>query len=176
MILRKINAYLSLAATLLLLNHAIFNAVWMLSKGSIPKNANSMPWILFGLMILHAIISIVLAILGHKGVKKCNPKSYPKLNKATIIQRASGVSLILLSVLHIAGMSGGLQPPKIIHTILPPLFFTIALMHTAISTSKAFITLGIGSAKLIKTIDIAMKMICSLTLVADIIGFYFYLV
>lgn len=175
MILRKINAVLSLLTTVMLMNHAIFHAVWMLSRGSIEKSANSMPWILFVLMLLHAIISIIFAILGHKGAEKRKVKSYTQMNKTTIIQRASGVSLILFTVLHISGTAGGLKPPGIIHTILPPLFFAIALMHTAISTSKAFITLGIGNAKLIKLLDIVIKVICGATLIADVIGFYLYL-
>ena len=176
MMLRKINAWLSLVITTMLLDHAIFNAVWMLSKGGIEKTANSIPWILFRLMMLHAIISIALAILGHKGAEKRKCKSYSNMNISTNIQRMSGVSLILLTVLHIAGTIGLLQPPKIIHAILPPLFFTIALMHTAVSTSKAFITLGIGNAKLVKIADIAIKVICVITLFADVIGFYLYLV
>ena len=175
MLLRKINAWISLATTVLLLDHAIFNAVWMLSGFAVTKTANSMPWILFRLMLLHAIISIVLAILGHKGVEKRECKSYPKMNKTTIFQRASGVLLIFLTILHVAGTAGGLHPPKIVHAILPPVFFTIALMHAAISTSKAFITLGIGSAKFIKLADIVMKVICGITLIADVIGFYLYL-
>lgn len=176
MLLRKINAWVSLFTTVLLLDHAIFHAVWMLSGGSIPKNANIMPRILFGLMMVHAIISIVLAILGHKGAEKCKTKSYPKMNKATIIQRAGGVLLIPFTILHIAETAGGMHPPKIVHAIFPPLFFTIALMHVAVSGSKAFITLGIGNAKLIKLIDMVIKVVCGVTLVADIIGFYLYLV
>ena len=61
MILRKINAWLSLLTTLLFLDHAIFHAVWMLSKGTIEKSADSMPRILFAVMMIHAIVSIVLA-------------------------------------------------------------------------------------------------------------------
>lgn len=175
MILRKLNAWISLATTVLLLNHAIFNAAWMLSRGSISKSANSMPWTLFGLMMIHAIISIILAVLGHKGAEKKNTNSYPKMNKATIVQRASGVSLILFTILHISGTAGGMKPPKIIHAILPPLFFAIALMHVAVSGSKAFITLGIGNSKFIKISDIVIKAICVATLIADVIGFYLYL-
>lgn len=175
MFLRKLNAWISLATTLMLFNHAIFHAVWMLSRGSIEKSANSMPWVLFILMMLHAIISIVLAVLGHKGAEKKAVKSYPQKNRATIIQRAGGVSLILFSVLHIMGTAGGMKPPKIIHAIFPPVFFAIALMHVAISGSKAFITLGIGNAKFIKVVDILIKIICLVTLVADVVGFYLYL-
>ena len=46
--------------------------------------------------------------------------------------------------------------------------------HYAVSISKAFITLGIGDAKFIKTADIAIKAICATTLIADIIGFYLF--
>ena len=175
MILRKINAWLSLLTTVMLLDHAIFNGVWMLSGGSIPRNANSMPWILVIVMMLHAIISIVLGFLGHKGAENRETKSYQKLNKETIIQRASGVLLIVLTALHISGSAGGMRPPKIINAIFLPLFFAIVLMHLAVSGSKAFITLGIGNARFIKAADIIIKVICAITLVIDVVGFYLLL-
>ena len=176
MILRKINAWLSLFTTLLFLDHAIFHAVWMLSKGTVEKSADSMPRILFVVMMIHAIISIVLAFLEHKGADKIKCKGYFDLNKATYIQRFSGIVLIPLTVLHILGTIGIVNPPQIVHAILPPLFFTICLMHVAVSTNKAFITLGFGNARFIKIADIVMKLICIVTLIADVIGFYLYLV
>ena len=176
MLLRKINAVLSLLCTFLLMDHAIFHAVWMLSDCSIEKNASVMSWVLFGAMIIHAYISIDLAISAHTGIEKRKCKNYPKMNIPTIVQRASGVSLIVFSVLHVLGTVGILQPPQIVHAILPALFFTIALMHTAISTSKALITLGIGNAKFVKGADIAVKVLCVVTLIADITGFYLYVV
>ena len=175
MFLRKLNAWISLATTFLLFDHAIFHAIWMLSRGSVEKSANSMPWILFMLMMLHAIISIVLAILGHKGSEKCKTKSYPKMNKATIFQRVSGVLLILFSILHILGATGGIKPHIIIYAIFQPVFFAIALMHVAVSGSKAFITLGIGNVRFIKIVDVIIKIIFVVTLIADIVGFYLYL-
>ena len=176
MLLRKINAGVSLLCTLLLMSHAIIHAVWMLSRGSIEKNASAIPWVLFGLMLTHAFISIDLAISAHEGVEKRKCNSYPKMNVPTNIQRASGMAMILFTVLHILGTIGVLQPPPAVHAVLPPLFFTIALMHTAISTSKAFITLGIGNVKLVKTVDVLVKVICVATLIADVVGFYLYLV
>ncbi|MBR5478758.1 MAG: hypothetical protein IKU84_01110 [Clostridia bacterium] len=175
MILRKINAVLGFFATVLLMGHAVSHAIWMISRVSIIKMAESVPWIMTGLVALHAIISIILAVLGHKGAEKGEYKNYPQMNKTTIIQRASGVSLILLIALHVAESVGILQPPPLVFAMLPPIFFAIALMHTAISTSKAFITLGIGNATFIKTADIVIKVICGATLVADIVGFYIYL-
>lgn len=174
MILRKINAAVSLVTTLLLLNHAAAHGLWMLTGRSFIKSAASIPWILFGLMMAHAIISIVLAFLGHKGAEKRKCNGYAKLNVGTNIQRFSGLLLIVLTVLHILGTVGILTPPDAVHKVLPPVFFAIVLMHAAISTGKAFITLGIGNAKFFKVADVAAKVICGLTLAIDIVGFYRY--
>ena len=175
MLLRKINAGLSLLATVLILDHAIFTSVWMLSRGSIPKSADFLPWILMGLTVIHALISIDLAITAHANAPKGNYKSYPKMNVSTIVQRISGILMMLFVGLHVAGATKLMQPPKAVHMIVPPLFFAIVLVHVAVSTSKAFITLGIGNAKTIKVVDAFMKVLCGLTLVAGVTGFYLYL-
>lgn len=172
MILRKINAVLALLTTLMIMDHAMFHAVWMLSGCSISKSEGGMSFIMFILLILHAVISIVLAILGHKGAEKRKCNGYPSLNRSTVIQRMSGVLMIPLTVLHIAGMVGSLQLPQFIHAILPPLFFAVVLIHVAVSAGRAFITLGIGNARTFKTVDIIMKVICVATLIADVTGFY----
>ena len=65
-----------------------------------------------------------------------------------------------------------MQPPQIVHVIVPPLFFTLSLAHVAVSASKALITLGIGNAKFVRVADIAIKLLCCATLIADLIGFY----
>lgn len=174
MLLRKINAIISLLTTLFLLDHAIFTSVWMLSKGSVKQSAPVAPWILAGLMATHAFISIYFGVLAHMDVEKRKVKTYPKMNRVTIFQRVSGILLIVFTVLHIAGASGAITTPHIINTIFPPLFFTIALAHTAFSTNKAFITLGIGNARFIKAVGVIMKIVCIATLIAAIVGFYLY--
>ena len=178
MVLRKINAGLSLLSTILLMVHAMFHAAWMLSQGGIEKTTNILSWVLFGLMLLHAFISIdlVVSVYAETEERKHKYKHYPQMNGSTLIQRVSGMLLIVFTVLHVAGTMGYLTPPPVVHAILPPLFFTVALMHAAVSTSKALITLGIGNARLVKTVDIAMRAICIVTLVADVVGFYLYLV
>lgn len=172
MILRKINAWLSLITAVIFFDHAIFHAVWMLSRGGIEKNGGFLTRILFAIMAAHAIISLVLVISGHIGTKKC--KSYANMNKMTYIQRISGILLLPLTILHILGAVGVIQPSPSVHAILPPVFFAVCLMHTAISTGKAFITLGMGNAKSIKIADIAIKVICALIWIADVAGFYLY--
>ena len=171
MILRKINAALSLFTTVLLMDHAIFFSVWMLSRCSIEKSADFMPRILAVLMVLHAILSIILLIKNHKGAEKNKHKKYSVLNIETYVQRITGVLIILMMGIHIAGAANHFQP-KILHAILHPLFFAVALAHCAVSVDKAFVTLGIGSAKFIRVVNVAMKIICCATLVAGVIGFY----
>ena len=171
MILRKINAALSLFTTVLLMDHAIFLSVWMLSRCSIEKSADFMPWILAVLMVLHAMLCIIFLIKSNKGVKKIKYKQYSELNVETYIQRITGVLIILMMGLHIAGAANHFHP-KILHAIFHPLFFAVALAHSAVSVDKAFVTLGIGSAKFIRAVSITMKIICSATFVAGVIGFY----
>lgn len=176
MFLRKTNAVISLLTTVFLLLHAILKAVLMLSRGRIGVSSFYISCVLAGLMVIHACISMDIVFSGLMGDETCKPKKYPKMNVSTIIQRISGVLLLFFSGLHVAGAIGYIQPPPIVHAIVPLVFFTIAMVHVGISTSKAFITLGIGNAKFIKTIDIVVKVICGVTLVADLIGFYLYLV
>ena len=178
MLLRKINAGLSLLSTVLLLDHVIFNAVRMLSRGSIEKTVNFMPWALTAIVALHAFISIDIVVSDHMNSEKTKQKSknYLKMNLPTIIQRASGVCMVIFAGLHIAGATGALQPPPAVHAILPTLFFAVALAHTAISTGKAFITLGIGNAKTVKVVDVMVKVVCAIALIAAVAGFYLYLV
>ena len=171
MTMRKINAALSLLTTFLLLNHAIFLSIWMLSRCSISKSNTFMPWVLVGAMAIHAFISIGMAITSHIGAEKRKVKTYVKLNAPTIIQRVSGILMILLIGLHIAGAANYYRP-KMLHAALHPLFFIVAMAHTAISTGKAMITLGIGNARIVKIVDIAVKVLCVLTVIASAIGFY----
>lgn len=171
MLKRKINAGLSLLATFLILDHAIFFSAWMLSRGAIPKSADFLPWVLMGVVLLHALISIDLAVTAHMETGKRKGKNYAKMNRATNVQRITGVLMCLLLGLHIAGAANHFQP-KMLHAVLHPLFFATVLVHVAVSTSKALITLGVGNAKVVKCVDIIVKVLCAATLVAGVIGFY----
>lgn len=174
MLLRKTNAILSLLTTFSLLNHSIFISVCMLSNGSITKSTDVFSWILTGLVVIHAFISIDIVVSGLMNGENQKCKKYPKKNVSTIIQRASGVLMMIFTGLHIAGAVGYITPPKIVHGIIPPLFFIVVLSHVAVSTSKAFITLGIGNVKFIKFVDITIKVICVATFIAALTGFYLY--
>lgn len=171
MVLRKINAVLSLLTTVLLLHHAIFLSVWMLARCSFEISQGPTPMILLALMVLHAVISIILAFLGHKGAEKRKCKTYSRLNAATNVQRYTGILMLLLMGLHIAGAANYYQP-KILHAIVHPIFFGIALAHVSISCSKALITLGIGNARAVRYVDIITRILCGVIFIACVTGFY----
>lgn len=189
--LRKINAVLSLVATILLLGHAVSMAGWMLSGGRIPMAGSYLPWALTGVIAAHVLICIYFIISGHKGAEKRKVRSYPKMNISTIVQRLSGVLMVVFICLHIAeakssvqlsegvqavtGATVSVQPLQGIHAVIPPLFYVLVMAHIAVSTVKAFITLGIGSAKFVKRADIVAKVLCAAVLAADIIGFYLHM-
>ena len=96
------------------------------------------------------------------------------MNISTVVQRVSGMAMILFAVQHVLGVNGLWPMPMPVHVVLPPLFFVIALSHMAVSVSKALITLGVGNARFVKTADVIIKVLCGVTLIADIAGFYLY--
>ena len=79
--------------------------------------------------------------------------------------------MILLLVIHLVGSNTHFQP-QVLHAVLHPIFFAVALVHFAVSASKAFITLGIGTAKLVKVVDVLMAILCGTIFVASVVGFY----
>jgi hypothetical protein len=177
MILRKINSVFSLITTVLLLGHAISIASWMLSRGRIiPFGGHTLPKVLIWAFVAHALVSIILMIsaIVDKKTNGSKGKMYPKMNSKTIVQRISGILLILFTFLHVAGAKGIIVPPPFVHAVIPVVFFLMVMCHIAVSFSKAFITLGIGNAKFIECADIGIKVICAVTVVADIIGFYLH--
>jgi uncharacterized membrane protein SirB2 len=89
MLLRKINAVISLLTTILLLDHVIFSSVWMLSKGSVEQSAPIAPWILAGFLGIHAFISICFVFSDREEGETRKVKSYLRLNRVTVFQRVA---------------------------------------------------------------------------------------
>lgn len=170
MFLRKINAGLSLLATVLLIGHAGIFSAWMLS-GKNNKPAEFVAWVLVGLMAIHVVLTILLAIGNRKTGAGKEGKAYVKLNISTYVQRVTGVLMLLLTGFHIASAGNDFQP-QMLHAVLHPLFFAAALVHTAVSASKALITLDVGNTTIIKIVDVAMKALCAAALVASVAGLY----
>jgi hypothetical protein len=173
--LRKINAGMSLLTTALLLFHAGYLSVQMLMGNRLAGVPLILARMLSMLMLIHAVLSIILMVRTHRGAKKGNAKSYPKLNRETVVQRVSGILLLVLLGVHIAGAINLFQP-KILHAIITPLFFAASMAHAAISTGKALVTLGWGNAETIKIVDVIVRSLCQAIGVASLIGFYSFFI
>lgn len=169
--LRKINACLSLITTILLLVHSITYSISMISGFKIIFSLKPLSWILASLMVVHAVLSILLAKKTQKGAEKQNCKSYPKLNMANMMQRITGGAMLILTLVHIQGAFNYFHP-ALLHSIVQPLFFVVSLAHACVSVGRAFITLGIGNAKTIKIINILTTIVCANILILGVIGFY----
>ena len=171
MLLRKINAWISLATAVLLVGHAMLGAIEQLSRHRIPVPAPWMSSVLMGLMITHAMLSIMMVLSHLEEAGERRYRTYPNQNSATYAQRLTGVLMILLFALHYLGASNGLQS-RILHAILHPLFYAVVFAHTGISTNKALITLGFGNAKAIRVIGVVVRVICVTTLIVGVSGLY----
>lgn len=170
--LRKTNAVVSLLCTALLFYHAVSYGVWMIAKG--PRPSITAPsYALLALMLLHAVLSIVMAFLGHRGSDKGKYRVYPKENRVTLFQRYGGVLLLLLTALHVFFVpflfSAGLPLFLFVHVA----FFLVAFAHTGVSVSKAFITLGIGNARTIFIVDLLAKLFSGAAAVFTVVALLF---
>ena len=170
-IARKINAVISLICSILILIHGTYDSIWMICRGKLSTLTIPVSFILVIFLVIHIVLSISTAILASGPNKKEKTKMYKKENIKTLIQRFSGILMILLLVPHIIGMNKFLNP-KVLHSIIHPLYFLVVYGHTAISFSKAFITLGIGNAKFIKIVDRVIAILCMFIFIASIIGVY----
>ena len=169
-IVKKVNAVLSLLCTVLVIIHGLYDALWMASRGKMPMLSKPFTIALMVVVIIHIILSIISLIVNSKGKTK-EEKTYVKDNIKTIIQRVTGILMLVLLVFHIIGMQNHLLP-HMLHAIVHPVFFLVVYIHTMLSFSKSMITLGIGNAKGIKVMDIIMYIICILLFIVSVVGLY----
>jgi len=141
--LKKINALLSLLASVLLLEHTLFSTV-LLFRGKItgmPVTAMLPLVISTG---LHALVSIGLLLFAHDR-KTAAP--YRKENGRTVFQRISGIAVLALFIIHAStydlvdkgGMNG---PAGLMKTVQELLFIPLCLAHLSASFRNAFLSLG----------------------------------
>lgn len=165
--IKKLNAVISLLLFVVLVGH-MFNMSSLLlqavaaeleggatasaSEAAYSPSFNPMSFVLFVLFITHAILSIVI-------LRKYNDAGkirHPSLNIRTIIQRASGIlMLVTLIPFHIKNNFK-------VTLISSVLFYGFIFIHCAISISKALITLGvIKNSKSEKIFNIIMSIACA---------------
>lgn len=168
--LKKINAVLSLLAAVTLLIHIGYSIYAYLTYYYNPglKYLTAVPFMIIA--CLHAVCGMSALFLQADGIRA---DLYPKLNRETVVQRISAALIYPLLILHIqtydvlkeTAASGQMFLFYFV-LLAQPLFYIVVMLHTAVSFSRALITLGwLVSKEKQKKIDKMTYIICSLILV-----------
>ena len=145
--LKKINAVLALLTTLFILIHIGYNTYCYLAFYYNPtlKMVTSIPVMIS--VCLHGILGMLAVFLMGDGTKLT---TYPKQNIRTIIQRVSAALIFPLLILHLNTFNilkscseEGIWPRFILVIFCQIIFYGIIILHTAVSATKALITLGL---------------------------------
>ena len=145
--LKKTNAVLGLLSALALLVHVGYTVYAYLAFFYNPtlKLLTAIP--LMMLICLHAVCGMCSVFFLADGTKFL---MYPKLNRSTLIQRLSAALFFPLLILHLNTFSllqncskGGQWFFFALLLLSQPLFYAVTFTHTAVSISRALITLGL---------------------------------
>ena len=164
--LKKINAVLSLLSILLLLMHLGYSvfAYFTFYYNPLLTKLFAVPFMVT--VCLHAILGMSMVFLLPDGTRM---DLYPRQNFRTILQRVSAALIFPLLILHIntfdllkACAANGRRGLMILLFLSEPLFYGTVLTHTAVSLTRAFVTLGLlTSRELMKKLDLIIYLICA---------------
>lgn len=134
--LKKINAAFSLFTSLVLLAH-IGIGFQVLNGGQNPLG-EVMPIVIMVCVVAHAVMSMMILCFVHDA----NDIKYPKMNASTVVQRVSGVLLLIPLFLSHNKIytTEAMQTP--LYGICEIAFFVLVAAHLATSLPKALVTLG----------------------------------
>ena len=188
MSLKKFNAVCALILTALLIIHITISLVFMLT-GLYNLNLTLIAARALSLTcIVHIIVSLtVLFIIRDRADKSKygsqKAKTYPALNMRIMIQRVTGLALLVMIHFHIATFQSFIYDfkpltfgGKAFAFFIEALFFGIVLLHLAVSFSRAFISLGlIRSEETEKRLDRGAFFTCGALFVIIIISLAVFL-
>ena len=165
--MKKINGILGLLAILLLLVHVVYQAIAFLIFYYNPIMSKLMSWGFLIVAALHALLSLWMVCFSHES----KTVLYPRQNIRTMVQRISGIGLLVLSLAHIKmfsllGMTAG-SPAMAGVILVEILFFILIYAHVAASFTRALITLGwLQSRKTQRTLDRCLWTVLGLGILA----------
>lgn len=158
MIYKKLNAILGLLSAVAVLFHMGYNSFAYLTfyYNPVLKQWASIP--LMVLVCAHAVLGMCSVFLLGDGTSL---SMYPSKNRKTLIQRISAALIFPLLILHLNTFnllkSTSSENNRAVFGLLllvQVAFFAVITVHTAISVSKAFISLGlIEDEKKLKLVD-----------------------
>ena len=173
MILKKTNAILSIISVLTLFIHVGYNffAYITFYYNPLLKVLTAIPFTIA--VCLHAICGMCAVFLMGDGTALT---LYPKQNRKTILQRISAALIFPLLIIHINAfniLKSNAEKSNtamfILILFLQVLFFAVIFAHTAVSFSKAFVTLGfLSNQNVQKKIDAIAIVFCAILFLATV--------
>lgn len=167
--LKKINAILGLSIIAALLCHAGTMTYSLLTSWYNLTLCKFFAHAAVGIMILHVLTSICIFFFLHDG----SDARYSRQNIRTIMQRVTAILMIVFVHFHTsayAHMATGQtlsQGQAICNCITECIYILSVFVHTAVSFSKAFVTLGwINSSKAAKRLDRIAYAVCGVAALA----------
>lgn len=165
--IKKWNARLSLLTVVLFLIHEGYQLYAYTAMYYNPVLSKVTGYALTGAMALHVILSMMSVFILHDAKKV----TYKKLNIKTVLQRVSGVLIVLLLPLHIFSFGilkssvGGIG--YILTEIAQILFYAALLCHIALSFSNSLVTLGyLADMRKKRIIDVIVTVISVIMFIA----------
>ena len=163
--LKKTNAVLSLLSFVLLLSHMGYSAYSYITLYYNPFLTHLIAYTFAAAVCLHAVLGTALVFMQADGTRA---SSYPRLNKQTVLQRLSAAVIFPLLIFHLksyelmsSSAENGCKGLIIIAVIVELLFYAAVVSHSAVSVTKAFITLGaLSSEKTLKRLDLTVYVLC----------------
>lgn len=161
---KKINAGFGLAAVVLLLVHVAYSISAYLLFLYNPLITKVLGYSFAVIVVAHILLSVINVYGKHD---TASVRYYPKANIGTILQRTSGLLILLILPIHIKTGSwimghqvgrAGLSALLVAEVV----FWAMVMTHVAISLPRALITLGwLATEKGKKRLDIVMQILCA---------------
>ena len=181
MALKKVNAIFAWILIILLMIHISTTVCYMLTGWydltlfTISARAVTV------VCIAHVVLSLGIVFFMHDGA---NYSKYGGLNKRTIIQRASGLVILLLVHPHVKLFASFIYehvplsiPKKILVFAVEGLFFSAVFLHLGTSFSRSLITMGLlRTERGEKAADLAAKIVCVAGCAVALIALLYFLV
>ena len=175
MLLKKTNAVLGLLSSIALLLHMWYNCFAYLT---FYYNPNLTKWTSLPFIILtcgHAVCGMCSVFLMGDGTRL---DLYPAKNRKTILQRVSAALIFPLLIVHMktfdalkVNAESGRWWMFALMLILQLIFYAVVTLHTAVSFSKACITLGmIADEKKLKILERIVWCVFGISFLAVSIG------
>lgn len=165
MALKKVNAVLSWILIILLMIHISTTICFMFTGWYDLKLFTVLPKVMGAVCLAHVLISVGVVFIMHDGAEY---RRYGRLNIRTILQRVSGLVILLLVYPHVQLFAGFIYEylplsmgKKTLVFLVEALFFCAIYVHLGVSFSRSLITIGaLRTETGERRTDLAAKIVC----------------